>query len=60
MTALETRGGSDANVFHKRGLDCLNLAHAVVGFHATDERVPVKDLQTLTAVYRRILDNYFR
>ena len=28
--------------------------------HATDERVPVADLQTLTAVYRRILDNYFR
>jgi acetylornithine deacetylase/succinyl-diaminopimelate desuccinylase-like protein len=27
--------------------------------HATDERVPVKDLQMLTAVYRRILERYF-
>ena len=28
--------------------------------HAIDERVPVADLQTLTKVYRKILDNYFR
>ena len=28
--------------------------------HAIDERVPVEDLQTLTAVYRKILDDYFR
>jgi succinyl-diaminopimelate desuccinylase len=27
--------------------------------HATDERVPVADLEKLTAVYRRILDRYF-
>jgi acetylornithine deacetylase/succinyl-diaminopimelate desuccinylase-like protein len=28
--------------------------------HAIDERVPVADLQTLTAVYRKLLDDYFR
>jgi len=27
--------------------------------HQTDERVPVADLVTLTAVYRRILEKYF-
>lgn len=55
VTALETRGGSDANVFHKRGLDCVNLAHAVVGFHATDERVEVADLVLMKAVLLSII-----
>ena len=27
--------------------------------HAVDERVPVADLQTLTAVYRKILEHVF-
>lgn len=55
VTALETRGGSDANVFCKRGLDCVNLAHAVVGFHATDERVEVSDLVLMKAVLLSII-----
>jgi tripeptide aminopeptidase len=41
---IETRGGSDANAFRSAGLDCLNLAHAVVDFHGPEERVAVADL----------------
>jgi tripeptide aminopeptidase len=41
---IETRGGSDANAFRSAGLDCVNLAHAVVDFHGPDERVAVADL----------------
>jgi acetylornithine deacetylase/succinyl-diaminopimelate desuccinylase-like protein len=27
--------------------------------HQTDESTPVQDLQTLTAIYRRIIEKYF-
>jgi tripeptide aminopeptidase len=54
--AWETRGGSDANVFCKRGLDCLNLTHAVESFHATDERVSVSDLVLMRAVTLALVD----
>ena len=50
-----TRGGSDANVFCKRGLDCLNLTHAVAGFHAPDERVAVADLVLMKTVLLAII-----
>jgi tripeptide aminopeptidase len=51
----ETRGGSDANVFCKRGLDCVNLTHGVVGFHALDERVAVSDLVLMRTVMLTII-----
>jgi tripeptide aminopeptidase len=51
----ETRGGSDANVFCKRGLDCVNLTHGVVGFHAPDERVAVSDLVLMRTVMLAII-----
>ena len=37
------------------------LEFGLVGqtMHAVDERAPVKDLVTLTAVYRRIIEKYF-
>jgi tripeptide aminopeptidase len=53
--AWETRGGSDANVFCKRGLDCLNLTHAVESFHAPDERVAVSDLVRMRTVMLSIV-----
>ena len=55
MQSWVTRGGSDANVFCKRGLDCLNLTHAVVGFHAPDERVAVADLVLMKTVLLAII-----
>jgi tripeptide aminopeptidase len=54
-TPYETRGGSDANAFRKRGLDCVNLTHAVVGFHADDERVAVSDLALMRTVMLTII-----
>ena len=54
-TPVETRGGSDANVFCKRGLDCVNLTHAVAGFHAPDERVAVADLELMRTVALEIV-----
>jgi len=52
---IETRGGSDANVFCARGLDCVNLAHAVVDFHGPDERVAVADLVLMERVLLEIV-----
>ena len=54
-----TGGTSDARFIKDY---CPVVEFGLVGqtMHAIDERVPVKDLQTLTAVYRKILDNYFR
>jgi tripeptide aminopeptidase len=51
----ETHGGSDANVFCKRGLDCVNLTHGVMGFHAPDERVAISDLELMRTVMLRII-----
>jgi tripeptide aminopeptidase len=51
----ETRGGSDANVFCQRGLDCINLTQGVVGFHAPDERVAVSDLELMRTVMLQII-----
>ena len=51
----ETRGGSDANVFCKRGLDCLNLTQGVIGFHAPDERVAIADLELMRTVMLQII-----
>jgi tripeptide aminopeptidase len=51
----ETRGGSDANVFCKRGLDCINLTQGVMGFHALDERVGIADLELMRAVMLEII-----
>jgi tripeptide aminopeptidase len=45
--ALETRGGSDANVLRARGLDCLNLNHGVIGFHTAEEQVAIVDLELM-------------
>src|SRR5262245_32143312 len=57
--ALSTAGGaSDACFIHKH---CpvveLGLANATV--HQANERVPVADLATLTAIYRRFIEGYF-
>ena len=51
----ETRGGSDANVFCKRGLDCVNLTQGVKGFHAPDERVAIADLELMRSVMLAII-----
>jgi succinyl-diaminopimelate desuccinylase len=57
---LSTSGGTSDARFIKDYCPVVEFGLVGTTMHATDERVPVKDLQTLTAVYRRILDNYFQ
>ena len=57
---LSTSGGTSDARFIKDYCPVVEFGLVGQTMHATDERVPVKDLQTLTAVYRKILDNYFR
>ncbi len=55
-TPMETGGGSDANAFRDVGLDCVNLAHAVVDFHGPDEAVAVSDLVLMRQVVLEMVD----
>jgi succinyl-diaminopimelate desuccinylase len=57
---LSTSGGTSDARFIKDYCPVVEFGLVGTTMHATDERVPVADLQTLTKVYRRILDNYFR
>jgi succinyl-diaminopimelate desuccinylase len=56
---LSTSGGTSDARFIKDYCPVVEFGLVGTTMHATDERVPIKDLQTLTAVYRKILDNYF-
>ena len=57
--ALSTSGGTSDARFIKDYCPVVEFGLVGTTMHATDERVPVADLQKLTAVYRRILDKYF-
>jgi succinyl-diaminopimelate desuccinylase len=57
--ALSTSGGTSDARFIKDYCPVVEFGLVGTTMHATDERVPVADLVKLTAVYRRILDNYF-
>ncbi len=56
---LSTSGGTSDARFIKDYCPVVEFGLVGQTMHATDERVPVADLQTLTAVYRKILDDYF-
>ena len=43
-------GGSDANVFNERGLQCLNLANGMAEIHTPQESVSVADLEAMVDV----------
>jgi tripeptide aminopeptidase len=47
---IATGGGSDAHVFHARGLPCLNVANGTERNHQPDERVTVAALETMLDV----------
>ena len=57
--ALSTSGGTSDARFIKDYCPVVEFGLVGQTMHAIDERVPVKDLQTLTAVFRKILDRYF-
>ena len=56
---LSTSGGTSDARFIKNYCPVVEFGLVGTTMHATDERVPVADLQQLTAVYRRILEKYF-
>jgi succinyl-diaminopimelate desuccinylase len=57
---LSTSGGTSDARFIKDYCPVVEFGLVGTTMHAVDERVPVMDLQTLTKVYRKILDDYFR
>jgi succinyl-diaminopimelate desuccinylase len=57
--ALSTSGGTSDARFIKDYCPVVEFGLVGTTMHATDERVPIADLQKLTAVYRRILEKYF-
>ena len=56
---LSTSGGTSDARFIKDYCPVVEFGLVGTTMHAVDERVPVADLQKLTAVYRKILDKYF-
>jgi succinyl-diaminopimelate desuccinylase len=56
---LSTAGGTSDARFIKDYCPVLEFGLVGETMHQVDERTPVADLMTLTAVYRRILDRYF-
>jgi succinyl-diaminopimelate desuccinylase len=56
---LSTSGGTSDARFIKEYCPVVEFGLVGTTMHATDERVPLTDLKTLTAVYRKILDRYF-
>ena len=57
--ALSTSGGTSDARFIKDYCPVLEFGLVGQTMHQVDERTPVNDLLTLTAVYRRMLDRYF-
>jgi succinyl-diaminopimelate desuccinylase len=57
--ALSTSGGTSDARFIKDYCPVVEFGLVGTTMHATDERVPLADLETLTAVYRKILERYF-
>jgi succinyl-diaminopimelate desuccinylase len=57
---LSTTGGTSDARFIKDYCQVVEFGLVGQTMHAIDERVPVADLTALTAIYRKILDDYFR
>jgi succinyl-diaminopimelate desuccinylase len=58
--ALSTTGGTSDARFIKAYCPVVELGLVGQTMHQADERTPVADLTALTAVYRKIIDRYFR
>jgi succinyl-diaminopimelate desuccinylase len=57
---LSTAGGTSDARFIKDYCPVVEFGLVGATMHQTDERVPLADLATLTEIYRRILDAYFK
>jgi succinyl-diaminopimelate desuccinylase len=56
---LSTTGGTSDARFIKNYCSVLEFGLVGQSMHQIDERTPVADLRTLTAIYRRVLERYF-
>jgi len=56
---ISTSGGTSDARFIKDYCPVLEFGLVGQTMHAVDERVPVADLVTLTAIYRRMIERYF-
>jgi succinyl-diaminopimelate desuccinylase len=56
--ALTTNGGASDASFIRKLCPVIELGLLNATAHQVDERVPVADLVTLTAIYRRLIDGY--
>ncbi len=52
---VTTGGGSDANVFQERGMDCLLLANGTFDNHTANESVPRRNLGEMLAICEEIV-----
>ena len=57
---LSTTGGTSDARFIKDFCPVVEFGLVGLTMHQTDERVPVADLVALTAIYREILEKYFK
>lgn len=51
---VESHGVSDANIFQSKGIDVLVLSDGVQNPHSTQERIAVKDLQSLATLVKKL------
>ncbi|MEZ5925539.1 MAG: succinyl-diaminopimelate desuccinylase [Hyphomicrobiaceae bacterium] len=59
MPELSTAGGTSDARFVKTYCPVLEIGLVNKTIHAVDERVPTADLDTLTLLYRRLIERYF-
>jgi succinyl-diaminopimelate desuccinylase len=57
--SLSTTGGTSDARFIKNYCPVLEFGLVGATMHQVDERTPIADLETLAAIYRRILERYF-
>lgn len=60
LPELSTGGGTSDARFIKNYCPVVEFGLVGQTMHKVDERVPVADLEELTAIYRRFLDDYFQ
>jgi succinyl-diaminopimelate desuccinylase len=56
--ALTTNGGASDASFIRKLCPVVELGLRNATAHQVDERVPVADLRTLTAIYRRLIESH--
>ena len=54
---LPTGGGSDANIFHDRGIEAVNLGVGYRDMHSTEESMAVADLVQVPEIVLAVLTN---